>query len=72
MNHDEFESINMELFKIYSSIKFRKIEQIKYIEAVLSPFVPEHPELKKVLDIIERWKPKLGEQEHESHHIQKS
>lgn len=72
MNQDYDPTISIELFEVYNQIKLRKLKQIEYIESVLVPILSEHPEVKGVLDIIEKWKPKTGQIKHESSHLPKS
>jgi len=46
--------------KIYLRIQKRKIKQITEIEEILIPLQKDYPQIKKVLDILQSWKPKLG------------
>ncbi len=66
------EELNLDVIKIYNRIKIRKYKQIELIESILSPIAFEHPEIKQVLDIIEKWKPKFGENNNEGNHLPKS
>ncbi|WP_156469405.1 hypothetical protein [Candidatus Desulfofervidus auxilii] len=54
------ENMKDSIQKIYLRIQTRKLKQITEIEEILTPLQKEHPEVKKVLDIIHSWKPKLG------------
>ncbi len=59
-----------EILSVYNKIKHRKLEQIKTIESILYPIVSEYPEVQKVLEIIEKWKPRIKNSE--GGHLQKS
>lgn len=60
---DRYNNDVIEIARIYNQIKRRKIHDINRIEELLSPLVPDHPEIQPVLDIIRGWKPELTETE---------
>lgn len=51
-----------EIYRIYNGIKKRKIERIAEIKGIVTPLLLANPELAKVLDIINEWKPIVMEE----------